>query len=364
MFGKKKVIDFEKQILEVLSRVQDPDLGRNIVELNFIKNLKIDSGAVSFDLELTTPACPVKEDLKKQCEMEVRSLDWVKSVSLTLTAQARINPMAEKAQEAMRSVKSIIAVSSCKGGVGKSTVAVNLAVALAQSGAKVGLLDADIYGPSIPTMLGIAHLQPHISDKKFVPLEVAGLKVMSAGFLMPAGDAAVLRGPMVSNLLQQILLLTHWGELDYLILDMPPGTGDIQLTITQSVQLTGAVIVTTPQKISLIDVAKGINMFSKVNVPLLGVIENMSYLQQGDQKVFLYGPSGVPHLSQTYGLDILGQIPFYPEVVGLSDRGCPAAADHGNPWASTYHLLADAVVRKSSIAMNQKIQVPVVSIDW
>ena len=364
MFGKKKVIDFEKQILEVLSRVQDPDLGRNLVELGFVKNLKIQGGAVSFDLELTTPACPVKEDLKKQCETEVRSLDWVQSVSLTLTAQARRNPMAEQAQEAMRNIKSIIAVSSCKGGVGKSTVAVNLAVALAQNGAKVGLLDADIYGPSIPTMLGIGHLQPHISDKKFVPLEVAGLKVMSAGFLMPAGDAAVLRGPMVSNLIQQILLLTHWGELDYLILDMPPGTGDIQLTITQSVQLTGAVIVTTPQKISLIDVAKGINMFSKVNVPLLGVIENMSYLQQGDQKVFLYGPSGVPHLSQTYGLEILGQIPFYPEVVAMSDRGCPAAADHGHPWASTYHLLADAVVRKSSIALNQKIQVPVVSIDW
>jgi ATP-binding protein involved in chromosome partitioning len=364
MFGKKKEIDFEEQVLGVLARVQDPDLAKDIVSLGFVKNLIIHEGSVKFDLELTTPACPVKEDLKKQCEEQVRSLAWVSSVSLTLTAQPRRNPMADQAQETMRQVRSIIAVSSCKGGVGKSTVSVNLAVALAQNGAKVGLLDADIYGPSIPTMLGIAQRQPHIVDKKFVPLQVAGLKVMSAGFLMPAGDAAVLRGPMVSNLLQQILLLTQWGELDYLILDMPPGTGDIQLTITQSVQLTGAVIVTTPQKISLIDVAKGINMFSKVNVPLLGVVENMSYLQQGDQKVYLYGPSGVPHLSETYGLDILGMIPFYPEVVGLSDKGCPAAADHGNPWASTYNLLAESVVRKTAMAMNNSVQAPVVDITW
>ena len=352
------------QVLDVLSRVQDPDLHQDIVKLGFIKELKIENGDVSFHLELTTPACPVKEDLKKQCEDEVKTLDWVKSVQVTLTAQARKNPMADKAQEAMRNVKAIIAVSSCKGGVGKSTVSTNLAVSLAQSGAKVGLLDADIYGPSLPTMLGLRGKQPQILDKKFIPLEAAGLKVMSAGFLMPESDAAVLRGPMISNLLQQILLLTEWGELDYLILDMPPGTGDIQLTITQAVQLTGAVIVTTPQKVSLLDVAKGINMFSKVNVPILGVVENMSYLMQGDQKVFLYGPSGVPQLASTYGLDILGQIPFYPEVVAFSDRGSPAAADHGQPWASTYSLLGEAVVRRTAQAMNTSIQVPTVDIDW
>jgi ATP-binding protein involved in chromosome partitioning len=364
MSGTSGSPPFEAQALGVLSKVLDPDLNQDIVSLGFVKNMKIEGGSVQFDLELTTPACPVKDQLKQQCEDQLQTLDWVEKVHLTLTAQPRKNPLAEHAQATMAGVKSIIAVSSCKGGVGKSTVSTNLAVALSQRGAKVGLLDADIYGPSLPTMLGLGTVQPRVENQHMIPIEAAGLKVMSAGFLMPQSDAAVLRGPMISNLMQQLLLLTEWGELDYLVLDMPPGTGDVQLTITQNVRLTGAVIVTTPQKMSLIDVAKGINMFSKVSVPILGVVENMSYLMQGDQKINLYGESGVPHLAETYGMDILAQVPFYPEVVGLSDRGRPAAADHGNPWATTYDLLSESVVRKVAIEQNNPVQVPVVDIDW
>jgi len=354
----------ENEVYEVLKQVQDPDLHRNIVELGFVKDLVIESGKVSFNLELTTPACPVKDELKQQCEDLLMALNWVHEVHLTLTAQPRKNPMAEKAQETLRQVKSIIAVSSCKGGVGKSMVATNLAVALAQQGAKVGLLDADIYGPSLPTMLGLEGRQPMVQNQRFIPIEVVGLKVMSAGFLFPMGDAAVLRGPMVSNILQQVLLMTQWGELDYLILDMPPGTGDIQLTITQAVSLSGAVIVTTPQKIALIDVGKGIDMFSKVNVPILGVVENMSYLEKDGEKIFLYGQSGTPHLAKTYGLDTLIEIPFFPNIVAMSDKGRPAAADIGTPYAEIFNHLAQKVVRQNAIFQGTHLAIPNVNINW
>lgn len=354
----------ESEVLEALKQVIDPDLHKNIVELGFVKELKIEGEEVSFNLELTTPACPVKDDLKQQCVDLILNLSWANKAEVNLTAQPRVNPLAEKAQETMRGVKSIIAVSSCKGGVGKSMVSANLAVALSQQGAKVGLLDADIYGPSLPTMLGLEGRQPIVQNQKFVPLEAAGLKVMSAGFLFPSGDAAVLRGPMVSNILQQVLLLTMWGELDYLILDMPPGTGDIQLTITQAVSLSGAVIVTTPQKIALIDVGKGIDMFGKVNVPILGVVENMSYLMQNNQKMFLYGQSGVPFLTETYGLDSLAEIPFFPDVVQMSDRGRPAAADVGTPHADAFDQLAKKVVRQNAIIQGSTHQIPNVDITW
>ena len=203
----------EAEVLKALEQVQDPDLNKNIVELGFVKNLKIEGEKVTFDLELTTPACPVKDDLKKQCIDLIVNLPWANEAEVNLTAQPRVNPLVEKAHETMRGVKSIIAVSSCKGGVGKSMVSTNLAVALSQQGAKVGLLDADIYGPSLPTMLGLEGRQPIVQNQKFVPLEAAGLKVMSAGFLFPAGDAAVLRGPMVSNILNQVLLFNPMGRV-------------------------------------------------------------------------------------------------------------------------------------------------------
>lgn len=351
-------------IFKKLSLVQDPDLGKDIVTLGFVKELEVAGSTVRFTLELTTPACPVKDQLKEQCETVVGELEGVDRVEVTLSAQPRRNPLTDKNQEKLAGVSSIVAISSCKGGVGKSTVSTNLAVALAQSGARVGMLDADIYGPSLPTMLGLAGRGPQVVDQTFIPLEAVGMKVMSAGFLMPQGDAAVMRGPMISNLLQQILLFTEWGELDYLIIDMPPGTGDIQLTLTQTVNLSGALIVTTPQRISLIDVAKGIGMFSKVNVPILGVVENMSYLEQNGQRVELYGPSGTPGLSATYGLDILGHIPFFPEVVAHSDRGQPAAAHHGTSYAKVYADVGERLVREVAKARHDTTPIPNIDIDW
>ncbi|MBF0198572.1 MAG: Mrp/NBP35 family ATP-binding protein, partial [Planctomycetes bacterium] len=243
----------------------------------------------------------------------------------------------------------------------------NLAVSLQKQGASVGVLDADIYGPSLPTMLGVPPgTQPMMQDNQILPIEKQGLKLMSAGFLFPPDQAAVLRGPMVSNVLQQMLLQTKWGELDYLILDMPPGTGDIQLTISQVVPLTGAVIITTPQKISLIDVNKGIAMFSQVNVPILGIIENMSYMIQdgSEEKIYLYGPSGAPHLAATYGLDILGQVPFYTDVVTKCDSGVPAATDENSAAGVVYHDLAGKVARAASTAMLSGESCPNVDIEW
>jgi ATP-binding protein involved in chromosome partitioning len=353
----------QEKILSQLSTVKDPDLGKDIVALGFIKNLKIESSKVSFNLELTTPACPVKDELKTQCEQAVLSIDGIETVDITLTAQEKKSSSAQSAEN-LKDITSIVAISSCKGGVGKSTVSVNIATALAMQGASVGLLDADIFGPSLPTMFGLSSKQPQIHNQKFIPFEVCGLKMMSAGFLFPADEAAVLRGPMVSNVLQQILFNTEWGKLDYLFIDMPPGTGDVQLTLSQAVPLCGAAIVTTPQKISLIDVIKGIEMFSKVNVPILGVIENMSYLAFNDQKIPLYGPSGTPALAQMYGLNILGNMPFYPEVVSNSDKGRPMSADPSSEPGSFYKQISLELVREISKAQHSDNNIPMVDIDW
>lgn len=354
----------EEHILNALKVVQDPDLGRDIVSLGFIKNIEIKDRKVSLDLELTTPACPVKEDLKRQCEEQILNLEGMDEAEIRLTAQPRKSLHTQ--HECLQKVGSIIAVSSCKGGVGKSTVSTNLSIALHNSGAKVGLLDADIYGPSQPTLLGVANQRPFVENERFQPIEVCGIKMMSAGFLFPQGDAAVLRGPMVSNVLQQILFLTDWKELDYLVIDMPPGTGDVQLTLTQSLSLNGALIVTTPQKISLIDVGKGINMFSKVNVPILGLVENMSHFicDQCDKKHALLGPSGTPHLADTYGLDILAELPFESLTTTSSDQGQPLAADITSTAAQRYGELAGKVVSELAKTQHQNQFIPQVDIKW
>jgi ATP-binding protein involved in chromosome partitioning len=266
----------ERDVLEALRPIQDPDFKRSIVDLGFVKNLRIDAGKVSFAIELTTPACPVKERFQEEARAAVSKLAGVSAVDVTMTAQTRGSTHASR-PEGLEDVKNVIAVASGKGGVGKSTLAVNLALALAETGAKVGLLDCDVYGPSIPLMLHISGRPQVTPDKKIHPLQSYGLKLMSIGFLAGENAPVIWRGPMVHGIIRQFLSDVKWGELDYLVLDLPPGTGDAALTICQTAPLAGAVIVTTPQEVALIDARKGVEMFRQVRVPVLGIVENMSY---------------------------------------------------------------------------------------
>jgi len=312
----------EQQVLDSLRSIIDPDLGRDIVSLGFVKNVRIHGGIVSFSIELTTPACPVKDRFKRMAEEAVRAIPGVTGVNVTMTAMQRPRPAAPEINT-LTEVEAIVAVSSAKGGVGKSTVAVNLARALTSEGLSVGLLDADLYGPSFPTLFNIHRPEVYGEEGKIIPLELEGMKVMSFGFLL--GDSpAVLRGPLASTYVNQLLTQTDWGKLDYLIIDMPPGTGDIQLTITQRAQLTGAVIVTTPHTLSLVDVAKGILMFEKVDVPVLGVVENMSFFvcDNCQKKHHIFG-AGAHALTERFGLPTLAEIPL---LTGLASSGTPGAA--------------------------------------
>ena len=260
----------EKDVLAALSQVQDPELHRDLVSLGMVKDLKIDGSAVVFTVELTTPACPLRTQIQKDAEQAVLALDGVDTVNVTMGAKV---PEDKKITEL--DIKNIIAVGSGKGGVGKSTVAVNLAVALAQAGAKVGLLDADIYGPNVPTMMGLDALPPTPKGMKIQPAVAYGVKVMSIGFMVSTGQPLIWRGPMLHSAIKQFLMDVDWGDLDYLIVDLPPGTGDVQLSLVQTVPLSGGVIVTMPQQVSFDDAARAVSMFKKMEVPILGVVENM-----------------------------------------------------------------------------------------
>ncbi len=309
-------------VLKALSVIIDPDFHKDIVSLGFVKNLKIEGMTVSFDIELTTPACPIKNEFKKDAEEAVLTLDGVDKVQINMTAKEV--KKSDKNKGGLEHVSNIIAIASCKGGVGKSTVAANIARELAARGFKIGLLDADIFGPSVPTLFNIH--KPDVGadeQKRIIPLEKNGLKIMSFGFFL--GDSpAILRGPIVSGYIQQLLTGVRWGELDYLIIDMPPGTGDIQLTMTQTVQINGAVMVTTRQALSLVDVAKGIEMFEKVNVPMLGVVENMSYFDCDGcgKRHFIFGGDEENIVTKKYGLETLMQLPIKVNsgITGHLDR--------------------------------------------
>lgn len=319
------------QILNSLNHIIDPDLKKDIVSLGFVKNIQIHEGCVSFDIELTTPACPIKEEFRLKAEEAVKKLSGVKRVQIQMTAmknQRNENPMLDIS--VLNDVGAVIAVSSCKGGVGKSTLSAHLALELASRGYKVGLIDADIYGPSLPTLFNLRSVGTNAStiqvktnaQNQLIPIEQNGLKLMSFGFLL-GENPAIMRGPIVTRYIQQILLNTVWGQLDYLFIDMPPGTGDVHLTITQTIRLSGAIIVTTPHTLSLIDVARGILMFEKVKVPILGVIENMSYFQaeSSEKKHFLFGSQGGKALKDRFGVDILAEIPVLPQLsLPLSQR--------------------------------------------
>ena len=343
----------ETEILDALRVIIDPDLGKDIVTLGFIKELTIsDEGDVSFTVELTTPACPVKERFKTQCEQVVSALPWAGTVSVTMSAQKGGNPLEAQAP-GIQQVQHIIAVSSCKGGVGKSTAALNLAYTLAKMDARVGLFDADIYGPSLPTLVRPKDTRVVAENDLLCPLEYEGVKLMSFGFIPknPGSEAAIMRGPMVTQVINQLLTGTNWGELDYLVLDMPPGTGDIQLTLTQIVPISAAVIVTTPQQLSFIDVVKGIQMFDKLKVPTVAVLENMSYFQpeSGGKKYFLFGKGALQQLVEQYGFQNAFELPIIPELAESCDAGTPMVLTQPeSELADLFRDVASAVVREIS----------------
>jgi ATP-binding protein involved in chromosome partitioning len=351
----------EQSVLAALGTVQEPELGGDLVSRRMIKDIVIDGGRVKFAVELTTPACPLKGQIESECRDALVRLAGVAPEDIQIEFTAQVRPrggIMDKA--AIPGVSHVIAVSAGKGGVGKSTVAVNLAVALAQEGAAVGLLDADIYGPSVPLMMGAVGQQPQgttLADgtQAIVPLEAHGIKMISVGFLVDDRQPVIWRGPMVSQLLRQFLYQVSWGQLDYLILDMPPGTGDIALTLAQSLQnvgLTGAVTVTTPQQVATLDVVKSMEMFKKVNVPLLGIVENMAYFVAPDtgRRYDIFGVGGAARLAGQLGVPLLGQIPLGVSIREGGDGGRPAVtSDAPDAYAEAFREIARKLAARVSV---------------
>jgi ATP-binding protein involved in chromosome partitioning len=346
-----------KSVLEVLRPVQDPELQKSLVELNMIRNVCIDGGNVSFTLVLTTPACPLREFIVEDCQKAVKQLPGVEDVKVEVTAET---PQQKSLPDrnSVPGIKNIIAVSSGKGGVGKSTVAVNVAVALAQAGAKVGLLDADIYGPNAPTMLGLANAQVMVQKGSqgdvLEPAFNYGVKMVSMGFLIDPDQPVIWRGPMLNGIIRQFLYQVEWGDLDYLIVDMPPGTGDAQLTLVQAVPMAGAVIVTTPQTVSLLDARRGLKMFQQLGANVLGIVENMSYFippDMPDRNYDLFGSGGGEKASQELGVPLLGCIPLEIALREGGDMGIPIViAAPESASAKALVAIAQQVAAKVSIA--------------
>ncbi|MBI3322248.1 MAG: Mrp/NBP35 family ATP-binding protein [Candidatus Omnitrophica bacterium] len=323
----------EQQVIDALKRVQDPELHRDVISLGMIKEVEVSGDTIALTLVLTTPACPVRQQFEQDVRSAVAALPGVKQVRLTTTAQVR--SVGSFGRQGLPGVRNVIAVASGKGGVGKTTVSVNIAAALAQSGAKVGLLDADIYGPNVPLMMGLTEL-PAMKGDKIVPAENFGVKVMSIGFLVKPGEAVIWRGPMLHGAVNKFLKEVEWGELDYLVTDLPPGTGDIQLSLSQVISLSGALIVTTPQEVALQDVSKGIAMFRKVNVPIVGLVENMStficpHCHKGTE---IFDKGGGRRAAEEMGIPFLGEVPLQPEVRAGSDNGHPIVLTHPDSAAA------------------------------
>ncbi len=343
----------QEQVLAALSKVQEPELHRDLVTLNMIKDITINDNDVSFSVQLTTPACPLRGRIQNEAKSAVEQIPGVKNVTVNMISQVKSDGLDRSVLGL--SIKNAVAVASGKGGVGKSTVSVNLAIALAKSGAKVGLLDADIYGPNVPTMMGIDHLPPTAGDK-MVPAEVYGVKLMSIGFLVKQGQPLIWRGPMLHTTIRQFLSDVEWGELDYLIIDLPPGTGDVQLSLAQSIALSGAVIVTLPQAVSLEDANRGLQMFKVLNVPIIGVVENMSYLELPDgTKMDVFGSGGGEALSKEANVPFLGTIPMDPDIRKGGDAGSPiviALPDSASAKAMT--SIAEKVAASLSVAAMTK----------
>ena len=341
----------EKQIIKALSKVNDPDLKKDLVSLNMIKNISIDNNIVSFEIVLTTPACPLKEQIKKDCLNELNKIN--NNLKYTINFSSNVVPFDKKTM--IKNIKNIIAISSGKGGVGKSTIASNLAVGLGNMGAKTGLIDADIFGPSIPTMFNCENEQPTIKKSKekniIIPIEQYGIKLLSMGLLIPNNKAVVWRGPMASSAMKQLILDVEWGELDYLIVDLPPGTSDIHITLSQSFPVTGTVIISTPQKVSTNDVEKAISMYNQkeTNIPIIGLIENMSYfIDDNDKKNYLFGKDGGKKLCNKFSIDFIGQIPIDKKISDASDLGYPIILKE-NKISDIFKTLSQNIARKIAI---------------
>ncbi len=348
----------QEQVLSALRTIQDPDLHKDIVTLGFVKDIKIDDGQVDFTIELTTPACPVKDSMKAEAEQKVTALPGVKAARAKMTADVRAR--GGFGRQAVPGIRNILAVGAGKGGVGKSTTAVNLAVALARKGARIGLMDADVYGPNIPQMLGIRG-QPEVSDdKKMIPPQAHGIKVISMGMLVPPDQPVIWRGPMLHGAVQQFMRDVVWGELDYLVVDLPPGTGDVSLSMAQSVPVAGAIVVTTPQAVSVSDVRKAVGMFRQLNIPVLGVIENMSYFvcPHCDERTEIFGNGGGQRMAEDLKIPFLGAVPIDTRVRSGGDEGRPIVAVAPDaPAAQAFSDVASRVAAQVSIQAMKVLRV-------
>jgi ATP-binding protein involved in chromosome partitioning len=342
----------EKELLDALSTVQEPDLRRDLVSLGMVKNVNIGANSVSFILDLTTPACPLKDKLKKDCISAIRKVDDQIEIAIDFTSNT--TSLRNDKNEMLKEVKNIIAVVSGKGGVGKSTVASNLALALSAGGAHVGLMDADIYGPSAHIMFGIRGERPQMKEVEgkgmIVPIDRYGIKVMSIGLLVDEKQAVVWRGPMASSAIRQFVTDVDWGELDYLVIDMPPGTGDIHLTIVQSVPVTGVIVVTTPQLVALADAKKGISMFSQggLNVPVIGLVENMSYFTPAElpeNRYYIFGKGGGKKLAEEFEIPFLGEIPIVQSIREGGDLGIPVMVSDDELTRNAFVQFSDNAIR-------------------
>ena len=351
----------QETILNSLKAIQDPDLHKDIVTLGFIKDIKINGGAVDFSIELTTPACPVKDQMKAQAEAIVGALGGVTSVTVNMTAQVRSR--GGMTSQAIPGIRNVVAVGAGKGGVGKSTTTVNLAIALAQKGARVGVMDADVYGPNLPQMLGI-EMEPGAieltEDQKMIPPMAHGVKALSIGMLVPKDQAVIWRGPMLHSAVQQFMRDVAWGELDYLLVDLPPGTGDVAISLAQSVGVAGAVVVTTPQGVSVSDVRKAIAMFQKLNIPILGVVENMSDFAcpHCSERTEIFGRGGGAEIANDLKVALLGDVPIDTRVRSGGDEGTPVVvAAPDSPAALAFSAIASKVAARISMQAMRTLRI-------
>jgi ATP-binding protein involved in chromosome partitioning len=350
----------QSAVLDALKVVNDPDLHRDIVSLGFIKDLKIDGGRVSFTIELTTPACPVKDQMRDQARAAAMNVAGVSSVDVQMSARVREAVGADGSRQLVPGVKNVIAVGAGKGGVGKTTVAVNLAIALAKSGGKVGIIDADIYGPNVPIMLGMK-AQLTTDGQKIIPAERYGLQVISMGFLT-ADDAPIIwRGPMLHGAVQQFFREVRWTDLDYLVVDLPPGTGDVALSLSQTVPVAGAIVVTTPQQVSLADSRRAVAMYKKLNIPTLGIVENMSYFvcTNCQHEAEIFGHGGGEQMAADLGVPFIGRIPLYQAIREGGDTGVPLViSEPDSPAARAFLAAAERTAAQVSIASFTRQTIP------